>query len=166
MVLILTDATQKPVGETVPGELFRIELRSKSATCLTLEKPENGRLLIGILQFQEIDRPSFLVNLAANIPALSFGTAWAIEPVIGQETYPRLGYFHEDAGVLFLQDGDAILRFDNPQRPDDYDVVNASLIGNGRIERANHAVPCMRWRIWQTAADRDRAGGEPLVQFG
>ena len=98
MVLILTDATQKPVGETVPGELFRIELRSKSATCLTLEKPENGRLLIGILQFQEIDRPSFIVNLATNIPALSFGTAWAIEPVIGQETYPRLGYFHDVRG--------------------------------------------------------------------
>lgn len=166
MALIMSTISQKAVSATLPGELFRMELRGGAATCVTLENADPRRLVIGVLNMPELGRPIYVLNPAATTMVASFGMQWAIEPIVGPEAYPSSGYHHDDARVLFLQDGDAILRFDRSDQSPDFESVNASLMGNGRVDRAHHAVPFRKWRIWQSAGDRDRANAQPLVQFG
>jgi hypothetical protein len=114
----------------------------------------------------ELNRPIYVFNPAATTMVASFGMQWAIEPIVGTESYPSSRYHHDDERVLFLQDGDAILRFDRSDKSHNFDSINASLMGKGRVDRAGHAVPFIKWRIWQSAGDRDRANAQPLVQFG
>lgn len=165
MALILSAISQKPVSATIPGELFRMDVRGGAATCVTLENADPRRLVIGVLQMPELDRPIYVFNPAATTMVASFGMQWAIEPIVGPESCP-VRQFEQDTRVLFLQDGDAILRFDRSDQSPDFDSISASLMGNGRVDRARHAVPFRKWRIWQSSGDRDRANVEPLVRFG
>lgn len=165
MAIILDQLESKTIGETVAGELFRMELRDGFATCVTLENGDQGPFLIGILAADEVDRPSYLPNPERPTRCASFGIDWIIEPIIGAETYPRRGYVHEDVGLLYLQGDDAILRFDRVPNPRDMDSVNVSLVGHGRVERAIDAIPFRRWRIWQSLEMRNRHGTAPLLEF-
>lgn len=165
MVEILSNAMVKSVGETVPGELYRVGLRDSYAICITVEKSVGPRILVGGLQSPEFDRPSWF-HLERSAQCLSFGLDWVIEPIVGDETFPHRTFVTEDVGVLIVQGEDAALRFDRVPDPNHYDCVHVSLTGKGRVEREVNAVPYRQWRIWMNAADRERPNGRPLVAFG
>lgn len=165
MAIILSDAATKSVGETVPGELFQVALRSSYALCITIELNEKPSVLIGGLQSPEFDRPSWF-HVERSTPCLSFGLDWAIEPIVGAETFPSRSINTEDEGLLLLHGEEASLRFDRVSNPTHYEYLHASLMGNGRVEREMHAAPYRQWKIWMTAADRDRPKGRPLITFG
>lgn len=165
MARILSGATIKSVGETLPGELYRMAFRGSYALCVTIEQSNRPTVLVGGLESPEFDRPSWF-PLERSIHCLSFGLDWAIEPIVGDKTFPHRSFLVEEVAVLILQGEDATLRFDTVLTPNNYEYVHASLTGKGRVEHATNAVPYRQWRVWMNAADRDRHDGRPLVTFG
>ncbi|WP_421580085.1 hypothetical protein [Shinella sp. M31] len=165
MPVILGNYQQKTVGETVPGELFRVPLRKTSALCVTLETGHIGGMLVGILSSAEVDRPSH-INLGSHNDCISFGTEWLLEPVLDSRSVPAPRQGEVESSTLYLQRDHAIIRLDVPQNPNDYEYLTADLLGGGRAELERNAVPVRHWRIWKTAEDRARPGTAPIIEFG
>lgn len=155
----------KTVGDTVPGELFRIQLRGQVATCVTLATTEGKNPLVGILAGGTFDRPAHF-ECSKNSKCISFGLNWVIDPIFGDESGPLQTNSNDDIDVLHIQDGDAFLRFDEANEPArSINMLYGSLTGSRLLDYTTNSVPFERWRIWLSAKDRERPGAEPFLSF-
>ena len=161
MGAVLANLTWKSIAATEVGEIFRTKLKDKMAICVTLERRDDGRMLVGILKAGFFDRPTFYMTNGS--PAcVSFGTHWLIEPHIGPESYPANSVADRN-GVLFLHEDKALLQFSSTEH---YDPFNADLMTGGDHHIQENAIPVRRWKIWASADDRNRPGAEPVLSFG
>lgn len=165
MPAILGEYSHKTVGNLVAGELFRMPLRSSAALCVMLDPDRQAAPLVGMLAFSEVDRPSFF-HSGRDTACISYGTNWLLEPVLDDASAPRQREGAITAGILYLHGSKATLRFDVPQKPNDYEYLTADLMGSGIAEVDRHAVPVRHWKIWANEVERALQGGLPIVEFG
>jgi hypothetical protein len=163
MATLAGNFQHKLVSQTQPGELFRTRARKTSAICVNVEAAGNSRVRVGILKWHEVEHPTYLVS-EGNEPCVSYGTDWAVEPLLGDESFPQRG--EEPAGSLLIGNGLTALRLDPAQGRSDFDYFHIDLVHGGRVEIRDHVVPVIRWRIWAAAEDRNRPGATPVVEFG
>lgn len=167
MVSIALEFEAKQLRATYPGELFRFRLRNQLATGITLAIEPVRHALVGVVEFSEIGHP-FWVQIPLSESCFSFGTDWAIEPIIGSQTYPNNVTLEDRRRILFMHEGKAFLRFDRPQNPSDFEATYACISGDEHLQDSPdvQAAPFAEWRIWLSSEDRLRLGAKPFLEFG
>ncbi|RUV66741.1 MAG: hypothetical protein EOR30_34360 [Mesorhizobium sp.] len=163
MAVLLANFQHKLVGDTEPGELFRIRFRTGFAICVNIEPANGGLVRLAVLQGTDIRHPTFLSSEAAK-PCMSYGTAWAIEPTIGDESFPATEC--GNMATLYIGNELAALRLDPPTAASDFDCFHIDLVNGGSVELNGAFVPSARWKIWAVEDDRNRPGAKPIVEFG
>jgi hypothetical protein len=165
MATIAGNLSFKTIGETIAGELFITRIRGSSATCIHLESYE-GDPILGMLKWEDSDRPSYSRWSDKNLKCVSYGTDWLLDPILGPESFPRNSYEETEYRVLYLHAGFAVLRLGRAMSPTNFEDVETDILGNGRQSAGVDAVPVRHWRIWASEADRNRPGAKPIVEFG
>ena len=141
-----------------------MKLGGMHALCVTLLSNQTGKPLVGILKIEKETRPVY-VDLDRTLRCSSHGTAWVLEPVWGDESYPANNSADLQKAVWI--DGETgVLIFGKPSSDSTFDDTEADLIGSGLVNKTNSSIPAKHWRIWASEADRNRPGASPLVEFG
>lgn len=165
MSILLSSLVSKTVGQTEPGELFRVLLGKSLAICMNVQSGGNGTLL-AVLSHADAQYP-FFYNSEGRFPCLSYGKNWAVDPLYGPESYPRSNECDNEAGILFVGENNlSAIRLDPVKERSDFDYIIAHLGDGGVIDLPNVCAPVRRWKIWASAEDRNRLGAEPVVAFG
>jgi hypothetical protein len=156
----------KKLGECIPGELVQVESYGTAFFCLTLQVVTNG-VAIGVLTDQDAPSGPYRDIWNGDVPCLSWGTDWFLDPLLGSETRPGNYDYADRSGTLLIFEGNIIGMWfrREPRRG----LANPSLIEMPAmtplaLER-HDGVPVPRWQIWLRADDRKVPGRSPIVDF-
>jgi hypothetical protein len=167
MPTIAGNLIYKTVGETVGGELFRLNFGGELGICVTLlSAGDKPAAVIGAIQSNEQDRPTHM-SWSADAVCASYGTGWVLDPVWGSEGYQNNRELEEVAKVLWCDDRGAVLNFyprlnDHTTGDHGGDIISGGL----REPELKTSLPVRHWRIWASEADRNRPGAKPVVEYG
>lgn len=162
---ITTKAIPKLTSQAEAGELISIRLGGRLHLAIVLAI-ENNHPVLGIVMGFDANWYPFHVELQSGGKCLSFGTGWLLEPIFGPNSWPGNQEFHDTPGVVHMTPEGCMINFG--ARPEDWRHSTLSFnLEDNSIDHydGNSAVPVLAWKIWESAAQRDRDGCDPLVQF-
>lgn len=164
MPSLLNSLEIKAVTNTNAGEMFRLKLRGKLALCVAIGDSHGRGRPVGILKHEDFDRPIFF-EADLNHKCASYGTEWVIDTAYDENSYP-VEYTSSERGVLYVNQGGALLRFHRFGNNDDFDGETVDLVTAKFAERTNNDIPVRSWKIWASEKDRVDPRAQPIVAFG
>ena len=159
------EVTIKTMASVVPGELFAFNLKSHRAIGLAAAADPNGVVII-VLRTDETGVPCpIAIDLSNRGHCISFGKDWVLQVRPGLESVPGNRSEWNAPGSIYVGVGGARLYAPWQDGFHHSSGVTFDLATSTIIAEADDGIPHLSWAIWSSAAERDRPGAVPLVEF-
>jgi hypothetical protein len=164
MHLIKTIST-KTLGQARVGELVKITVDGGWHFAILLDGNEK-RAMVGVLDPTAKSHTPKYHRLACREKCVSYGSEWAVEPIIDQEFIPGNSKHQASSGALFIAQSDALVCFQPAEQESNSTEVYFNLTKNS-LEDSYPLVlgaPILKWRIWESNEEYQRTGAKPLLE--
>lgn len=160
----LSDCAVKSIEECVAGELVRVPYSDTSALAIVL-RPSSEGIIVGYLSAPD-ELPSYYSGYDTSDLVVSFGTEWALDPLINDTNmFPGNATALVSGTLVVTPEGPAIMfkASRSTQGKRVYHLLSDWSLHGGNT---NSFAPIPGYVIWPSEADVSRDNASPLFLFG